>query len=55
MNHSNNQSSAEEEKGPLVVDTNTTASNNANNLDAIAADIPQQRDLLSPMTLNNQI
>ena len=44
MNYSNN-SSAEEEKGPLaVVGTN---SNNADNLDAIAADIPQQRDLLS--------
>jgi len=46
MNHSNNQSSAEEEKGPLVVDTNSTATN-ADNLDAIADDMPQKRDLLS--------
>ena len=48
MNHNNNnQSSAEEEKGPLVVDTNNTTANNADNLDAIADDMPQQRDLLS--------
>ena len=47
MNHSNNQPSAEEEEAPLAVDTNNTTATNADNLDAIAANMPQQRDSLS--------
>ena len=44
MNH-NNQPPAEEE-APLTTETNTTAIY-ADNIDAIAADMPQQEDSLS--------